>query len=159
MKNLIITTIWLLSSIALFSQTEAIEFTYDAAGNRTERHVIELKALEKSIEQGAGGVELQSGDEVVYEDKLGDKEISIFPNPTRGELTVVIRQTTSRKAHPQDSGQTNARIELYTLAGELLQTSTLETETVIDLSAKESGTYVLKILLDDRVSTWKVGKQ
>jgi len=167
MKNLLITTTWLFAGLALFSQTDAIEFIYDDAGNRKERHVIELKAPEKSGEQSAESQEsrtksqeLQNGDKVVYKEQLGDKEISIFPIPTKGWLTVSIRQTTAHGAGAQGSGQTNGRIEVYSLAGEkVFQKNKIRNKTNVDLSNLRSGTYILKIMLDSEVSTWKIIKE
>lgn len=148
--KLMLSGILVINSLILFAQNHAIEFTYDAAGNRTERHVIELKSPENSQEQNVKSGEQKSGNDVVFTEQLGEQEISIFPNPTKGELSVKI---TNLKLVSM------ARIELYTLAGELLLASMLEAETVIDLSAMDNGTYILKILLDDRVSTWKVVKE
>ena len=166
MKNLLITTILLLSAIIVFSQNNyQIEFTYDAAGNRTERHVIEFKEPDKSMEQRAGGleqgvgsIEYKSIDEPVYKDKLGDIEVSIFPNPTKGEL--VIRHTNEHGAGAQGSGQTNGRIEVFTLTGErVIQKDNIAVETTLDISKLPKGTYVLKILLDEHCSTWKIVKE
>ena len=160
MKKLIITTIWLLASLVLFSQTEAIEFKYDAAGNRTERHVIELKAPEKNQEERYKNQELQNGDEVVYEERLGDMEVSLFPNPTKGELTISIRQTTAHMAGAQDSGQTNGRIEVFSVAGEkVFEQNEIGNETNVDLSDLPDGVYVLNIFVGEMTSTWKIVKE
>lgn len=43
MKNLFTTVLALIFALTLFAQEQAIEFTYDAAGNLTGRHVIILK--------------------------------------------------------------------------------------------------------------------
>lgn len=164
MKNLLITTTLLLTGLVLFSQKDYnIEFTYDAAGNRTERHLIEFKAPEKNQEARYKDQELQNGDEVVYKDKLGDKEISIFPNPTKGWLTVSIRQAT--EATSVDACCIGT-IEVFSLAGEKVfeqqarrLAAGLVAEIKIDLSKLPDGTYVLKIMLDSEVSTWKIIKE
>jgi YD repeat-containing protein len=49
MKNLFTTTTALFFALSIFAQDQAIEFTYDAVGNRTERHIIELKKIAWTI--------------------------------------------------------------------------------------------------------------
>ena len=163
--KLTLTGILLISSIAIFAQEQAIEFTYDAAGNRTERNVIELKMPDKSVrdsnrEQNAESLEQKNINNNVYTEQLGEKKISIYPNPTSGELTVVIRQTTAHGAGAHGSGQTNARIEVFSPVGEkVFGKNKIGNKTKIDLLKLPDGVYVLKIFIGERSSTWKIVKE
>lgn len=159
MKKLILSIICLITVLGLFGQTvDYVEFTYDDAGNRTERHVIYLRSQEDSkaqeIANSAEGAVIthQTGNvDVIYKELLGEQEISIFPNPTKGEITVEITNL-------QQTGST--KLEVFSLAGEgVLSENMLQNKTVVDLSKLPPGTYVLKILLDSKLSTWKIIKE
>jgi len=90
-------------------------------------------------------------EEVIYKELLGEQEISIFPNPTRGEITVEITNL-------QQTAQ--AILEVFSLAGEsVFSENMLQNKTVVDLSKLPPGVYILKILLDSKLSTWKIIKE
>jgi len=159
MKKLILSTICLIANLGLFGQTvDYIEFTYDYAGNRTERNVIYLRAPEDSVMQkienpvkDAINTHQTGNEEVIYKELLGEQEISIFPNPTRGEITVEITNL-------QQTAQ--AILEVFSLAGEsVFSENMLQNKTVVDLSKLPPGVYILKILLDSKLSTWKIIKE
>jgi hypothetical protein len=69
---------------------------------------------------------------------------SVYPNPTNGELTVVL---------PSPGA---ARIEIISLSGELLL---VQTQAVIDLSALGSGTYLVRVSQNGTSSVQLVVRQ
>ncbi|MEZ5198781.1 MAG: T9SS type A sorting domain-containing protein [Bacteroidales bacterium] len=156
MKEQIITTIWLLTSLALYSQTNTIEFTYDNAGNRTERHVIEMKSPENKT-----GEQQNEELEKVFAEQMGEQEVRIYPNPTKGLLMVEIKGRKDATNLPAGkSWQAGARMELYGSEGKMVYSiDKVKEKTKVDLSDMKAGTYVLKIVLDERVSSWKVVKE
>jgi len=148
MKKHFITSIWLIIGLSLYSQQPAIEYTYDGAGNRTHREVIYIG--EKKDNTKTGKTDNES-DKLTWSEKIGEYEISIFPNPTKGELEVEITGIKDATA---------TRMELFSTAGEMIFSSDkLKGQSRLDLSGRQAGTYVLKIILDNRVSTWKVVKE
>ena len=159
MKKLILSATCLLAGLALFGQTVAhIEFNYDNAGNRTERNVIWLRAPEdgkalevESREPGAESRWQKSSSAEVYSEIMGEQEISIFPNPTKGKLTIEI--TNLEPGGP-------ASLKVYSPAGEMvLHKNKIRNKTVVDLSKFPPGAYVLKIMLGQELSTWKIIKE
>ncbi len=159
MKKLILSATCFLSCICLFGQTvDYIAFEYDNAGNRTERNVIYLRASEESkaqeiesVVQGAESNAQKSSSADVYTELLGEQEISIFPNPTKGKLTIEV--TNLERGEP-------ASLEVYSLAGKrVLHKDKIRSKTKVDLSKQPPGAYVLKIMLGAQLSTWKVIKE
>ena len=147
MKNLITTITAIIFTLALFAQDQAIEFTYDATGNRTERHIIELK------KDSPGNKSTGKSTEAVesFTETLGESEISIFPNPVKGDLNIEI-------TNPKQ-GQT-ASLEVFSLAGKsVFKNEKLQGSTKVDMSALPPGIYIFKIKLGKEVSTWKVVKE
>lgn len=148
MKTLILTSIWLIIGLTLFSQQPAIEYTYDDAGNRTHREVIYIG--EKKDNNLTGENEKQT-DKLTFSDKIGGHEISIFPNPTKGELRVEITEITEAA---------NPRIEIYSTSGEMIfSENKIKSKSRLDLSDRQAGTYILKIILEGKSATWKVVKE
>jgi hypothetical protein len=159
MKKLLIALSNLLFCLVAYGQTvDYIEFTYDYAGNRTERHVIYLREPDDSVAQeieypvkNAVNTNQTGNENVIYKELLGEQEICIFPNPTKGEITVEI--TNLQQTAPE-------KLEVFSLAGEsVFSENMLQNKTVVDLSKLPPGTYVLKILLDTKLSTWKIIKE
>ncbi|GAB4318914.1 MAG: hypothetical protein Kow00127_11050 [Bacteroidales bacterium] len=146
-KNTILTLFMLLSGTYLFAQKDYhVEFTYDAAGNRTERHIIELKKQGKDNNPESKSTRAKN-----YTQALGQHQITIFPNPVKEQLTVKI-------TNPELSNAT--RLELLSLPGKRMYSKkVLRESTQVDLSKLPAGTYILKIILGREVTNWKVVKE
>jgi len=153
MKTLYCFVIFLLPSFALFCQTvNHISFTYDVAGNRETREVIYLKttAIEdtEATNQNVFG---QVTDSVEFKGILHGQEVSIFPNPTKGSLTIAI-------AGEQETGP--ATLALFSISGELvLKQQIRQPNTTLDLSGHPPGNYLLQISTAAGSETWKVVKE
>lgn len=119
----------------------ALTVTYDAAGNRMERKIIELEPSLKS------GSELEQP----FEDSLADQEIRIYPNPTEGHLMVSISSMDSN---------TKGKISITDINGRLLITKEIkEINTSLNLSDQPSGFYLMTITLNNESSIWKIVKK
>ncbi|MDD4232708.1 MAG: T9SS type A sorting domain-containing protein, partial [Candidatus Cloacimonetes bacterium] len=141
MKVLILIIISFLLSLPLFSQTLShVEFYYDAAGNRTAREVIYLKTTAAdTTQQLKESYGQQVADSVEYKSSIGSRQITIFPNPTRGLLTIAM------EIADDDSP---VKLELFSLAGEsILQRTIRQPKTTVDLSGQPAGSYILSISL------------
>ncbi len=82
----------------------------------------------------------------------GLNDFSLFPNPTDGKVTLSIEL----------EQQMDARLEIYNIAGQLIQT--FENEFItnqqysIDLSNQADGMYVAKLILNNQVATKRILK-
>jgi len=153
MKNFIVFTFGLFLSLPLFSQTLShVEFYYDAAGNRTAREVIYLKTTAAdTTQQLKESYGQQVADSVEYKSSIGSRQITIFPNPTRGLLTIAM------EIADDDSP---VKLELFSLAGEsILQRTIRQPKTTVDLSGQPAGSYILSISLAGNHRSWKVIKE
>jgi len=126
-----------------------ITYTYDAAGNRLGRTIMmspvrQARAIDTMEEAESGTTE-----PIAYMDIIDKTAITIYPNPTQGHLTIDIDNI------PEESS-----IRIYDMNGKiLLQKSNIENSTEIDLSSQSSGSYILRIDLSGKTSTWKIIKQ
>jgi hypothetical protein len=153
MKNFIVFTFGLFLSLPLFSQTPShVEFAYDAAGNRTAREVIYLKSTATDTTQQLNESYLeQVADSVEYKSSIGSRQVTIFPNPTRGQLTIAMEIT---------DDDSPVKLELFSLAGEsILQQTIRQPKTTVDLSGQPAGSYILSISLAGSQRSWKVIKE
>ncbi len=153
MRTLNLLFISLLISAPLFSQSLShVEFDYDAAGNRTAREVIYLKSTAAdTTQQLKESSSQQVADSVEFKGTFGSREISIFPNPTKGILTIAM-------ASWENDG--SATLELLSLAGEsILQQIIRQPKTTVDLSGQPAGSYILSISLAGSHRSWKVIKE
>ncbi len=87
----------------------------------------------------------------VFQDNLGDKKILIYPNPTQGQLKVDI------EGYQEEP---NSGLYLYNLSGNLITSkSPANSSTVLDLSPYPVGSYILKIIIGDKKTEWKIIKE
>jgi hypothetical protein len=148
MNKLIITSVWLIIGLTLYSQEPAIEYTYDAAGNRETRTVIYLS--EKIDDKKTSEIDDQS-DMLSFSDKIGEHSISIFPNPTKNDLKIEITGIES---------SSDSRLEVYSSSGKrIYKDEKLKSKNTVDFSGRPAGTYLLKILIDGKSCTWKIIKE
>jgi YD repeat-containing protein len=122
---------------------QAYSFGYDANGNRTSRtiYISGLKSTSRA----------DSAQNQEYKEVTGDLEIILYPNPTKGALTVVLKSP--------DEQQPSA-ISVYDYNGRLLQVyDNLQETNTIDLSGLPRATYILRIISGTRKSEWKVVKE
>ncbi len=143
--------------ISVFSQ--GIEYLYDNAGNRVTRHpVIISKSLEQTDDSDTTffNEEEQSFAEgfepkELYTEQIEERKISIYPNPTGGQLIIQISSI---------SGLKNSEVNIFEMNGKLLFNKKIFSEySLIDISNVPSGIYIMKIYLDDKISEWKINKQ
>ncbi|MDR0681309.1 MAG: hypothetical protein LBG15_05605, partial [Dysgonamonadaceae bacterium] len=72
--------------VIAYSQTISINFDYDSAGNRIER-IIRFSSSSSLRSEETG---LAEEEVTLIDDVVAKQEIKIYPNPTRGLLTVEI---------------------------------------------------------------------
>ena len=131
-----------------------VTFGYDLSGNRISR-VIKLTSLLRSTEETNEELNEESTEEPVvqeiHSEMLKDFSVLIYPNPTKGELTVKIQGLSEEKT---------ANLRLYSAVGSLIlqKTGVYDTEH-LNISNQPSGIYVLKIISGDSSTDWKIIKE
>ena len=146
MKKQITTLIAILLAQLLYSQTTEINYVYDNAGNRIERHVIVIPMGKSEDGDSKKGTEVKP-----KMDKLQEHDISIFPNPTHGLLMIEINHLDKVE---------KSSIEVFSLQGKrILYEDNIKTQTQVDLSDYPAETYILKINLGDEQSVWKIVRE
>ena len=130
---------YLLSCLcALNAFADRILFTYDASGNRvySEKEIL------------IRGDESQDDDKKPRHQDLSLCHITIHPNPTDGQLSVVIIGAESFEG---------SSITIYSASGSIVYyDNSLDYENEIDLTPCPRGIYLLIIRIGGETSSWKI---
>jgi len=163
-------------TVSFASAQTSISYTYDASGNRTHRTIV-MKSPEMTPppqdstenifdeeDPFTYAQEIENEDEnrpktnnnkktpqEIYTDVLSETFITIYPNPTRGLLTVKFTNM------PQGAV---SNVTLYDMQGKIVtQQQSLSDENRLDISAQPVGTYIMQIAVGEEVTSWKIIKQ
>ena len=118
-----------------------MEYSYDNAGNRTKREIVFTRSEAMEDEENVKS----------FSEMVSEHEIQIYPNPTEGDLNVSISNI---------SNDNQAAITLYDISGRLLKKEDATTGRVnIDISGVANGIYIMQIMIDEKVTTWKIIKK
>ena len=139
MKNFLVTVFLLLTPILLVGQN-TIKYSYDAAGNRTERTII--LATKSAIVQS----------DTIFTDQLAERDIKIYPNPTDGFLKVEIGNTEGIKNCTITISAMNTGKQVKKIKATLPLTD-------IDVSNQPFGVYIMLIDIDGKYTSWKIIKR
>lgn len=115
-------------------------FSYDASGNRvySQKEIL------------IRGDESQENDSNPRQESLSLHRITIYPNPTEGQLCVEITGEGSLEG---------ASITIYGISGSIIYYNCeLQNSNEIDLTPCQNGMYLLVIRIDGDTSTWKIIK-
>lgn len=142
----------LLTAIGLFSlcycmySQSDFTFIYDAAGNLTQRtYVVNMQA--KIAKKDISNMNADSSNVVALTDKM---KVTIFPNPTKGELKLEISGI---------ENNSNVELNLYKPNGQLLLKQKAEQGlTAIDMFSYPAGWYLLKVLSGKTALNFKIVK-
>ena len=133
-----------ISKYCYSQNTYEYTFGYDDSGNRTSRTAIQLRSA-KLPSDSLNNIKSQEIKEL-----LADKQIIIYPNPTKGRITVEI---------PLSGGDV-ARITLFDIQGKTLtDLKNISPTTELDLSGQPAAVYLMRISINSKVTTWKIIKQ
>lgn len=112
------------------------KYTYDDSGNRLTRtfeHIV-----------------LKSADTTMTETTVGNFNIRIYPNPTKGQLTLNIAEL---------GRNDKVQMFLYDFIGNELSGMDFSTaENTIDMSRHVNGTYFLRVVIGEQTETFKIVK-
>ena len=124
-----------------------ISFAYDYAGNRISRKLVTLSSnISHAKKQDA----TYKQEPASVEEKLGDRTITIYPNPTKGALAVGITGEILDKIS----------ITLYSAQGNMLQTKIADSDiTPLEMTSYPTGWYIVRVIADGKATEFKVIKQ
>ena len=131
------------SSVMVYAQGDSITqitFTYDDAGNRTDREIVYYQAQQKSSTKILSDEELEFG-----------KGLAVYPNPAREALFITL--------HQEALEEPSRFILLYDGTGRLILQSPAEGEVSrVDVSNLTDGTYILRLIYGTRHKEWTIIK-
>ena len=119
----------LLCLFSVFVYADRIQYSYDASGNRTQSHIINIR--------GGGTDDSQDTVRNTLREQLGGHRISVYPNPTEGQFSVEIARIETVES---------ASITIYSMTGGIVyQTDKPEARNDIDLTSCPDGMYLMVI--------------
>lgn len=132
-----------------YAQT-TIYYQYDLAGNRVLRTISLSKSTQSVSIDTVHQTQTVSENPKVYTDSIDNKKILIYPNPTKGNITIDI------EGYQQDA---YSFICVFNLSGNMLKSEPItSSSSEIDLSYYPAGLYIIEIKLVGKTSVWKVIK-
>jgi len=134
----------LLFTISISISGQNIAFSYDNDGNMESRYVVTLKSSAPKHEE-----KNETSTEIISTELAGLK-ITVYPNPTRGEIYVEIPSLTLEEGN---------FIRLFDSSGRLLTTKKIVSERTHLKISGSPGVYLLNINLGTNISKWKIIKQ
>jgi len=154
MKKIIILVLSLLSCISAKSQVEYL-FGYDAAGKRISRIGIILSKAPDNVDTTGNlfsDSSLYSNEaKQQYQTNIDDYVITVFPNPTTGELKINISNF--------EEG-TKGSIMITDMQGKLIyQRDNIISNNIVNLSNAASGQYLMRIAVNNKNHEWFVMKE
>lgn len=149
---------WRVGAVAPLGKNINIEkeaglyYSYDNAGNRISRTIRNILFENKNVQSRSRTIKSTQDEEIQAEvEYISEKKITIYPNPTRGQLAIDIANLSTKKDN---------MIYCYTSYGQLIVSKKIISErTDIDLKNQPNGTYVLYIIMGEDKSVWKIIKQ
>lgn len=130
-----------------YGQTKKILYTYDNAGNRIARQVVQVPI--RSFSQLNENEEPQN--EESWNDKLSRNKVNIYPNPVRTELVVSISEL------PEPG---YGQLIVFDMEGQQMYKGDVTTTyTIVQMESFETGVYIMKLMFGEQQSVWKIIKK
>ena len=142
MKQYYLLLSFVLISLASMAQTNIVSYAYDNAGNRISRKIVDLTVTPNPTHVKAAAP---------VEEQLGERKITIFPNPTKGSLAVDI---------VGGSDKDELSISLYNADGkQLLNKAVQPGTTPINMTTYPKAYYILRVQAGEKATEFKIIKQ
>ena len=135
----------LLVAISLsVSGQNIVSYAYDNAGNRLSRKIVLLTSNPAHAKKDTIAPS-------PVEEQMGDRKLTVYPNPTKGELKVDITGGNNKD---------EIRIQLFSAQGIQLQSRKAAVGTTpIDMVIYPPGWYILRVQAGDKVTELKIIKK
>jgi hypothetical protein len=133
-------------------QAQPVDYSYDDNGSRIRRYVT-LKSGKIHNEENPVDHNTKITEEETEKlvDKIQDIQITVFPNPTPGQLNVNV-----------EGAETEffASYQVFSQTGLLLdQKNTFDNFFQIDFSNYQDGIYILNLMINGNPSVWHIIKK
>ena len=121
---------------------DIVSYAYDNAGNRISRKIVNLTVTPNPTHVKAAAP---------VEEQLGERKITIFPNPTKGSLAVDI---------VGGSDKDELSISLFNAEGKQLLNKTVQPGTTpINMTTYPKAYYILRVQAGEKATEFKIIKQ
>lgn len=142
-NNAFIISLYLFIGMNTFSQSASkIVFDYDQAGSRISRTIV-LESSQAARQQPI--------DTLQVNDASGFGELRIYPNPTIGQIHVLI---------PHSKATQSGNIQIYDIKGQLLLTQeAVSGDNAVNMSEFIPGWYVLRLTQGESSTEFKIIKK
>jgi hypothetical protein len=128
---------------------QAIHYDYDESGNRVKRYIVLSKGNSSEDDNSKKYEENIKPEE--FEEKLGELTIKVYPNPTKGQLSVEINGL-----GPDET----VDYQLFSQTGLLLGTNRKNGfHFIVDMERYPDGLYILRLMIKGKISQWKILKE
>jgi len=141
MKQYYLIFIFLGTFFSLSAQN-IVSYAYDNAGNRISRKIVLL---------ASNPTHVKAAESTQVEDQLGERKITVYPNPTKGALAVEII-----------GGDAKDAIQLIVFSAQGIQLQNVKVSasiTPVNMSAYPGGWYILRVQAGEKVTEFKIIKQ
>lgn len=118
-----------------------ISFAYDETGNRVKREII--------ITQKSRAMEKPEDKDESYYDALGDRMIKIARNGSGVIKVTVINMASDDECYIDVCSIDGMQVFIETHGG---------AETIIDISNRPDGIYILRVVVNETQTIWKITK-
>ena len=123
-----------------------LSFTYDANGNRDQRHIYECLPYEETYDTQDS---IRDSQEIVSE--VDDADILLSPNPTNGKFYITVDKYEEQQP---------MILQMFDVNGTMILSNVLsEWRNEVDITNKSSGAYLIKLICGNNVRTWIILKQ
>ncbi|MDP2424099.1 MAG: T9SS type A sorting domain-containing protein [Bacteroidales bacterium] len=155
MKSKQITTILLLF-LALHVSAQRVDFDYDINGNRISRVIVfsnkmagNISGDSLTVAESLNYSQIKAGDNILY-DSFDKAQITIYPNPTSGKITIAMSDVSEQKIHAK----------IVSPIGSLLSEGIITNRQMheMDLNKYANGRYFLVLTRGEKSITWIIIK-
>ena len=138
MKKILLIGLCLWSVLFVRGQQIIYEYTYDDAGNRVSRAVVQLNGRDCNELRGPLTNVMSNGETML-----------LFPNPTKGSIRFEL-----------SGDQKIGRYTLSDVTGRLIANGVCENPSLVrDLSEQREGIYLLELFIEEKPNVFKIIKQ
>ena len=157
-QKYVLSVLLLLLAHSAILQAQRVSFQYDASGNRLSGKTILItsdtpdpaEAPELPEEKEEDTEETQDETPAEFSEIIGEITVSIYPNPTEGQLKVAVA------GHPEKE---TIVVRLYDLSGRTItQKESGASPVDLDITSQPKGTYILIVRIGAYQSDWKIIK-
>lgn len=118
-----------------------VGFAYDEAGNRVRREI--------TISQGSRSMDKSEDNEESYYDVLGDRTVKVTQNGSGIFKVAILNMESDDECY----------IDVCSLGGvQVFMETHCGAETLIDLRDRSNGVYILRVVINEKQTIWKITK-